>query len=272
MNYRKLAARSRALSISIVALLVFASLCTRFEAFAQDTQARTPTETVREFYKAMREKRFREAFGLSIYKPAIDGLSTEEFEELRPDFEKVAATISEKIEVSGEQMSGDSATVFVRDADTNKSDADKSDQPEPISLVREGGVWIIGDRENQEIVRKAGKQFFFQARIETHQSEVQAMLRRISLVQLAYASEHNNTYADLPTLITAGLVPKDIETSETTGYRFHLALAKDAKSWTAGAEPVRYGRTGRLSFFLDRTGIRSADIGGKLLILPPEKQ
>jgi hypothetical protein len=267
MNYRKLVERSRAISISIVALLVFVSLCAQFEAFAQNTQARTPTETVREFYKAMREKRFREAFGLSIYKPAIDGLSAEEFEELRPDFEKMAAAIPEKIEVSGEQTSGDISTVFIKIAD-----ADKADQPEPLGLMREGGVWIVGDRENQEIVRKAGKQFFFQARIETHQSEVQAMLQRISLVQLAYASQHNNTYADLPTLITAGLVPKDIETPDTTGYHFHLALAKDAKSWTAGAEPARYGRTGRLSFFMDQTGIRSADIGGKILTLPAEKQ
>jgi hypothetical protein len=266
MNYRGFAKHSRALSISIIALL-FVAPCTRFEAFAQNAQARTPTETVREFYKAMREKRFREAFGLSIYKPAIEGLSAEELEELRPDFEKMAAAIPEKIDVSGEQTSGDIATVFVK-----ISDANKNDQPEPVGLMREGGAWIIGDRENQEIVRKAGKQFFFQARIETHHSEVQAMLQRISLVQLAYASQHNNTYADLPTLVAAGLIPKDIETSDTTGYRFHLALAKDAKSWTAGAEPVRYGRTGRLSFFMDQTGIRSADIGGKLLILPGEKQ
>jgi hypothetical protein len=267
MNYRKPTARSRTISNSIVALLVFVSLGTRFEAFAQKSQALTPTETVREFYKAMREKRFREAFGLSIYKPAIDGLSAEEFEELRPDFEKMAAAIPEKVDVSGEQISGDLATVFVKISDT-----DKADQPEPVGLMREGGAWIVGDRENQEIVRKAGKQFFFQARIETHQSEVQAMLQRINLVQLAYASQHNNTYADLPTLIIAGLVPKDIATSDTTGYHFHLSLAKDAKSWTAGAEPARYGRTGLLSFFMDQTGIRSADVGGKLLTLPPEKQ
>ena len=75
---------------------------------------RTPTETVREFYKAMREKRFREAFGLSIYKPAIEGLSTQEFDDLRPDFEKMAAAIPEKVDLTGEQISGDAATVFVK--------------------------------------------------------------------------------------------------------------------------------------------------------------
>jgi hypothetical protein len=269
MNYRRSKERSRLLSNSIVALLLLVVSCWGFEAFAQASAPRTPTETVREFYKAMREKRFREAFALSIYKPAIDGLSAEEFEELRPDFEKMAAAIPEKIEVSGEQVSGDIASVFVKIADEPGKAAD---EPEPVSLMREGGAWIVGDKENQEIVRKAGKQFFFQARIETHQTEVQAMLQRINLAQMAYASQHNNLYADLPALIAAGLVPKDIETPDTTGYNFHLTLAKDAKSWTAGAEPARYGRTGRLSFLMDQTGIRSADVGGKLLILPSEKQ
>jgi hypothetical protein len=264
MNYRKLAKIFRALSLSILSLLFTISFIS--ETFAQNNQ-RTPTETVRDFYRMMHERRFREAFALSIYKPAIDGLSAAEFEELRPDFEKMAAAIPDKIEVSGEQTSGDIATVFVKIAD-----ADKAAEAEPVGLMRDGGVWIVGDKENQEIVKKAGKQFFFEARINAHHTDVQAMLQRISLAQLAYASQHNNLYADLPTLIKAGLVPKDIETPDTTGYRFHLALAKDAKSWTAGAEPVVYNRTGRLSFLLDQTGIRSADVKGKPLVLPAEKQ
>ncbi len=52
---------------------------------------------MREFYRMMREKKFREAFGMSIYRPAIEGLSAQEFEELRPDFEKMAIAVSEKI-------------------------------------------------------------------------------------------------------------------------------------------------------------------------------
>ena len=265
MNYPKLIRPT--LTVLLASLLLLIS-GVGLEAFAQNSQARTPTETVREFYKAMRERRFREAFALTIYKPAIDGLSAAEFDELRPDFEKMGAAIPEKIEVSGEQISGDLATVFVKIADVDKS----GQEAEPVGLLREGGIWIVGDKENQEIVKKAGKQFFFQARIETHHSEVQAVLQRISLAQVAYASQHNNLYADFPTLIASGLVPKDIEGSETTGYHFHLTLAKDAKSWTAGAEPVSYGRTGRLSFYMDQTGIRSADVGGKVLTLPADKQ
>lgn len=266
MNYSTSSNRSRFLSTFIASLLLLIASA-GVDAFAQNSQPRTPTETVREFYKRMRERKFVEAFRLTIYPPAIDGLSGEELEELRPDFERMAAAIPEKIEVSGEQISGDLATVFVKIAD-----GDASAQAEPVALMREAGAWIIGDKDSQPIVKKAGKQFFFEARILTHHNEVQAMLQRISIAQLAYAAQHNNTYADLPTLVTAGLLPKDIEAPLSTGYRFHLTLAKDAKSWTAGAEPVRYGRTGRLSFLLDQTGLRSADVGGKPLILPASEK
>ena len=75
---------------------------------------RSPSDTVREFYKAMREKRFREAFDMSIYKPAIDNLKPQEFEDLRPDFEKMSAAIPLTVNITGEQISGDAATVFVK--------------------------------------------------------------------------------------------------------------------------------------------------------------
>jgi hypothetical protein len=232
---------------------------------AQASHARTPTETVREFYRAMRERRFREAFAMSIYKPAIEGLSQEEFEDLRPDFEKMAAVIPEKININGEQTSGDLATVFVKVA----SGVDESAEAEPVALMRSGGDWIIGDKENQNLVRASGKEFFFKARIDTHHNEVQAMLQRILIAELAYSQQHNGLFGDLAALIDAALVPKDLEATDSTGYRFHIALATGAKSYTAGAEPARYGRTGRLSFFLDQSGIRSGDAGGKPLILPP---
>ncbi len=221
---------------------------------------RSPTDTVREFYKAMREKRFREAFGLSIYKPAIEPLKPQEFEDLRPDFDKMAAAIPEQVNLTGEQVSGDLATVFVK-----VKDGDNREQAEPVSLIRDGGIWIIGDRKNQAIVKKAGKQFFFNARIDTHHDEVQAMLTRISLVELVYSQQHNGVFGNLATLITAGLLPKDLEGTESTGYRFHVNVASGGKTWSAAAEPAQYGRTGRLSFFLDPSGVRSNDRGGKPL-------
>jgi hypothetical protein len=222
--------------------------------------ARSPSDTVREFYKAMRQKRFVEAFGMSIYKPAIDGLTPQEFEDLRGDFDKMADAIPEKVDITGEQISGEDASVFVRVPKEN--DSSQADT-EPVTLIRESGQWIIGDRENQAIVKKAGNHFFFKARIDTHHGEAKDVLARISLAQLAYYQQHNAVYGDMPTLITVGLLPKDIQGTDSTGYHFHIELAKDGKTFTAGAEPVQYGRTGLLSFFLDHSGVRSSDVGGK---------
>src|SRR5262245_1242785 len=204
------------------------------------TQQRSPSDTVREFYKAMHEKRFREAFAMSIYRPAIEGLTDaefaalrpqfkdlsdaqfaalrpkyqkltpQEFDDLRPDFERLAAAIPDKVELNGEQISGQAATVFVK-----VKDEDKAEQAEPIALIMIDGRWIVGDRENQTIVAKAGKDFFFNARIDTHHNEVQAMLQRIALAQIVYSQQHNGQFGDMATLITAGLIPKDLEGTES---------------------------------------------------------
>jgi hypothetical protein len=178
----------------------------------------------------------------------------------------MAEAIPPKVEISGEQISGDIATVFVK-----VPGSEEPSQPEPVSLMRVNGQWIVGDRENQEVVRKAGNRFFFNARIDTHHSEVKAIFQRINLAQLAYSQQHNGLYADMSALIAAGLLPRDLEGTESTGYRFRITLAKDAKSFTVDASPAQYGRTGRLSFFMDQSGIRSSDVGGRPLILPPEK-
>jgi len=245
-----------------IAFLVSSLLLTTAAAQAiAQTGPVSPSDTVRAFYKAMRERRIREAFAMSIYKPAIEGLKPEDFADLQPDFEKMASTVPATVELNGEQISGDFATVFMK-----VTDADKVEQAVPVALLRINGSWIIGDKQSQEIVDKSGKDFFFTARIETHHNEVLDLLRRILVVQLAYHQQHNGVFADLPTLISVGLLPKDIEGTESTGYRFHITLGKDAKSYIAGAEPARYGRTGRLSFSIDQTGnIKSADNGGKPL-------
>src|ERR1043165_189861 len=227
---------------------------------------RTPTETMREFYRMMREKKYKEAFGLSIYRLAIDGLSTQEFDDLKPDFDKMAIAVSdkipEKVDITGEQISGDAATVFVRVVD-----ADGKEKIEPASLIKIDNTWIVGDRENLEMVRKEGKKFFFEARINAHHSDVQDMLTRISLAQVVYAQGHNGQFGNMAELVAAGLIPKDIEGPESTGYRFQVVRAADGKSWDATAEAAQYGRTGRLSFFLDASGVRSGDTSGKPLVV-----
>lgn len=232
---------------------------------AAGQQPRSPSATVRDFYQAMRERKFREAFDLSIYKPAIDGLKAAEFEDLRPDFERIALAVSEKIpgevNITGEQISGEDATVFIKILD-----AEAKEKLEPTTLIKLDGAWVVGDRDSLQLVKKAGKAFFFNARIDAHHSDVQDMLTRISLAQLVYSQQHNGLFGDLATLIAAGLVPKDLESTESTGYRWHINSVDGGKSWNAAAEPAQYGRSGKLSFYMDAAGVRSSDKGGKPLI------
>ena len=229
--------------------------------FAQ-SQSMSPTETVRAFYRMMREKKFKEAFGMSIYRPAVDGLDAREFDDLRPDFEKMAAAIPPEVELSGETISGDMATVFVKVKET----AETAEKSEPVTLIKNNGVWIVGDPESEAIVKKAGKKFFFNARIDTHHNEVQDMLTRITLAQVAYSAQNNGKYANLAELIKSALLPKDLEGTETTGYRFAVNTSADSKTWYATAEPAQYGRSGKLSFNLDAAGVKSGDVGGKPLV------
>ena len=247
-----------------VVILFLLTVLLSSTAFAQTP--RTPTETMREFYRMMREKKYREAFGISIYRAAIEGLSAQEYDDLKPDFDKMAVAVSEKIpekvDITGEQISGDAATVFVKVVD-----ADGKERVEPASLIKVDNGWIVGDRENLELVRREGKKFFFEARINAHHSDVQDMLTRISLAQVVYSQGHNGQFGNMAELIAGGLIPKDIEGPETTGYRFQVVRAADGKSWYATAEPAQYNRTGRLSFYLDASGVRSGDAGGKPLVV-----
>jgi hypothetical protein len=246
------------ISVLVLTLLIAA-------ATVAQTPPRSPSDTVREFYRTMRERKFREAFALSIYKLAIDPLTAEEFEELRPDFERMAIAVSEripeKVAITGEQISGDAATVFVK-----VLDADGKEKIEPASLIKVDSTWIVGDKENLALVKKDGKRFFFEARINAHHSDVQDMMTRISLAQVVYGQQHNGQYGNMVDLISAGLLPKDLEGTESTGYRFQVNRSADGKTWNATAEPAQYGKTGRLSFYLDASGVRSGDTGGKPLM------
>lgn len=231
---------------------------------------RTPSETVRQFYQALRERRFREAFALSIWRPAIEGLSAEEFAELQPEFEKIAAAVPEQIDVNGEQISGDTATVFARVGATG-SDA----PPETITLLRVGGQWIFGDLENQEAVQRDGKEFFPKARVARHHDEVNAVLLTMANAEALYAAQHSGLYADLPALLQSKpTLRDDVEptATNTLGYIFRVTRGKDGKSYAVNAEPVRYGKTGRLSFHMDQSGVQSKDNGGKPYNPPAAKK
>ena len=221
------------------------------------TAAGTPSDAVRLFYKALSEKRFREALAMSVYGPAIEGLSDKDMEDLRPDFE-LLATGAEKVEIKGEQVSGDSATVFVK-----LKDDDAASPPLPVQMHRVKGNWIIYDEDVEKAVKKEGNKYFFNARIKAHETDVQGMLVRVAQAELVYSAQNGGMFADLQTLIKERLLPDDILTSRSTGYNYHVTLSGDRRSYTAGAEPAVYGRTGKLSFYMDQKGVKSSDTNGK---------
>ena len=246
------------LSIALLAIALFGSVS---GAVAQTP--RTPSDIVREFYKAMREHRFREAWSLTIYKPAVEGLTAEEMEDLRADFEDKAAQIPETVEIMNEQITGNTATVFVK---VPVSESTPQNTSQPVNLINSGGAWIIGDEANQAIVKKAGRRFFLDALITQHQSDIEDLLKRVIAVQIVYSQQHGGTFGELSALINAGLIPKDAGDPKSLGYTFYVTLGKDGKTYLAGAEPTHYGRTGKLSYWMDHNGtIKSLDNGGKPL-------
>jgi len=245
---------------TILSALVLSMICLS-EAFGATQTQRGPSDVVREFYKAMRERRFKEAWSLTIYKPAVSDLTAEEMEDLRADFEDKAARIPDQITITGEQIRGNTATVFVVVPATESTPQVTS---EPVILIKSGGAWIIGDETNQAIVKKAGRRFFLDALISEHQSDVEELLKRLIALQIVYAAQNKGTFGDLPALIAADLVAKEAGDPKSFGYNIHITVAPDGKSYIAGAEPTRYGRTGKLSFWMDQTGaIKSLDNGGK---------
>src|SRR5882762_2289912 len=172
--------RQAFLSMVLLAVVFGGGLC----ATGAQTPG-TPADVVREFYKAMHEHRFKEAFALTIYKPAVEGLNPEEMEDLRPDFEDKAAAIPDPVEIAGEQISGDIATVFVK---VPMSDTTPQNTSQPVTLIKSGGGWIIGDEANQAIVKKAGRRFFLDALITQHHIDMEELLKRVIAVQVVFSS------------------------------------------------------------------------------------
>ena len=227
-------------------------------------QPATPGAGVRAYYTALKESRVRDAMLMSVLRPAVESLSADELKEFESDFARLAATAPADFEITGEQLSGEEATVFVRTGEGKELKVD------PVNLIRDRGAWVVGDRDSAAEVKKLGRKFLFEKRIEAHESEAEDMLKRIQAAELAYSLQNAGSFADLGKLVTAGYVPQDILGTETTGYRFTVNTSPDAKAYAAHAEPERYGRTGRLSFYMDGSGIRKKDSGGKPLA-PPSK-
>jgi hypothetical protein len=215
----------------------------------------SPTRTVMNFYRALREKRYVEGFRQSIYRVAIEGLSAAELQDLEPDFARTFTAIPEKIEPRGEQINSDTALVFLK--------FEGAEQLEQVALVKIGDEWIVGDKDSLAAVNSQGRSFFFNARMLVNEGEAFEMLQRIVGAEVIYSGKFEGRHATLQELIRLNGVPQDIEDGQTSGYRFTLAIAENKKSFFATASPTAYGETGRLSFYADLNGTRAEDLKGQ---------
>ena len=254
MHHSPLLHRRNLVLVALVVVLLSGSASAQTE--------KSPSDVVRDFYKAMREHRFKEAWALTIYKPAVDDLNAQEMEDLLPDFELKAAAIPDQVEITNEQIQGNIATVFVK---VPVSDATPQVTSEPVNLLKSGSTWIIGDEVSQAAVKKAGRRYFLDALIEEHQNDIEDLFKRLVAVQVLYVQQRGEV-GDLQALIGATLIAKEAADPRASGYNVRITVSGDKKSYIAAAEPTRYGHTGKLSYWMDQTGaIKSADNGGKTL-------
>jgi hypothetical protein len=195
-------------------------------------------------------------------------LTDAELKEFQVDFEKIALQIPSDLQINGEIISGDKATVTAK---LPGEDETKLEMQEIKLRKEKDGVWIIltVDETAEKMIKKEGKNYFYQLRIETHQDEAREMLDRIAKAQMAYSLVNSNTYGDIPALIAAGFLPDDVQTSESTGYKYSVTLSSDKRLYSASAVPSEYGKTGKLSFsvqIMPKGGAKltSKDNGGKV--------
>lgn len=237
-------------------VLLFAlCLMTGRSLSAQDLKAGSPSFVVQQFYKLLRAKRYAEGFRFSIYRLALEGLTADELRELEPDFERLAATLPEQVEIRGEEISGDKAVVFVK--------LPREEKAQEVVLIKLDGQWMIGDGETQNLLKAQGRNYFFNERIRISESEANEWLQEILGAQLIYFKAKQR-YAPLAELIKLGGVSPEMADGVVNGYRFAVTLNADGQSFAVTAVPVTYGRTGRLSFYADQTNlIRAEDKQGQ---------
>lgn len=226
----------------------------------------TPSAAIRSFFKAMREKRFVDAMMMTNMKAAVEGLTLEEIKDLEPDFAPMAAQIPADLVITGEQISGDKASVFLR----LPGETPGNPATEEMKLRKEADKWVIISSENEADEAKAkkqGKAYFFNVRIDMHHLDVENMLKQIMQAQSIFSLDGKGQYGERDVLIRQGLLPVDISGSYSTGYNFSIVLSADKKSYFVNAVPAVYGKSGKLSFLMEVAGsgspkTKSNDNGG----------
>jgi uncharacterized protein DUF3352 len=94
--------------------------------------------------------------------------------------------------------------------------------------------------------------------LQANEATAQSALRSLYGSEIMYRSEEAR-YGSLEELLSEKLVTKEL--IESHGYRIDLTASKD--KFEAIAIPLEYGKSGRLSYFIDESGVlRGGDKGG----------
>ena len=92
----------------------------------------------------------------------------------------------------------------------------------------------------------------------SNEAAAKSMVRTVATAEAMFKVT-DNSYGTIEQLVSAGLLSK--ETMEKYGYRIEVAASKDKFEVTA--VPLEYGRTGKLSYFMDESQVlRGGDHGG----------
>jgi hypothetical protein len=94
----------------------------------------------------------------------------------------------------------------------------------------------------------------------TNESIARSLLQTVASAESTFQStKGDGRYGTLEELLTEGLISKDL--LEKYGYKIDVAVSSNR--FEAVAIPVEYGRTGRISFFVDESGVlRGGDHAG----------
>jgi hypothetical protein len=171
--------------------------------------------------------------------------------------------ISPALAESYKTWANNASTHFSDDARNFINRLSANPQPVTYSLSNDGLGWLHELHVPRNIVTLAIAGVASQGNPpEAAMNERSAMsvLWRIASAQRQYREKTGATsYGSVEQLIEADVLTK--ESVEPKGYKIELRLT--AEGFEVTAVPTEYGKTGRLSFFIDQTGqVRGADRGG----------
>jgi hypothetical protein len=121
----------------------------------------------------------------------------------------------------------------------------------PLGLAGTVAFWAMGSDVQRATERK--------------ENDARQKLWELRKAEKIYARKNKNKYASLESLAKAKVTLFDVETlkREEDNYKFAFKLKPHGKGYEATATPIKYGRQGRKSFFIDETDkLRVADKQG----------